>query len=303
MANPTFTSTKITPNGAPAAVPPAATVAATTVAPVTPPAPGAKNQERLRAAAQAEQAKMARREQERAERVALEQRVTAAEAKAAGLAALEERLGKDALSVLAERGVTAKQIAERVVADGTPDAALKALQAKLVKLEEEREKDRQETQRRVAEAERGRAVDQARAALARSFDDAKAEIPVLHKLIKDPAKLEREYIAAYNTIRGAIGAKVDSLSDKDILLAMERVKRAELEEAREALTPGKADASLDGKSTVASAGQASSSARSGSVTLNGSHNTTFTLPENFSKLSDKEQNKVLAEQYRATRKR
>jgi hypothetical protein len=228
----------------------------------------------LRQVARQEQAKLRARETERAERVALEARAKAAEEKAARLDALEERLGKDPMGILSERGVKARDIAERIVKEGTPDAKLEELNAKIAAWEAKQEADRTAAQRRADELQRQEIVSQARKQLHSTFTEMKDKLPILSRLCTTEARIEREYMAAWTAIQSDPEAAAATWTDAEIFEAMEQAKAADREAYLEGsdadvletvLTKKRASVTTDGKPSTGSTRQATESAGSSSA--------------------------------------
>jgi hypothetical protein len=274
----------------------------------------------LRNVARQEQAKLRARESERAERVALEARVKAAEERAAKLDALEERLSKDAMGVLSERGVKARDIAERIVKEGTQDAKLDELSAKYQALVAEREKEREELKAKVAEEERRRAYDGARKQLHTTFTEMKEKLPLLSRLCTTEARVEREYMAAWQAIQADPEGRATQWTDAEIFTAMESAKALDREAFLEGsdadvletvLTKKRASATVDGKVSTGSVRQGSENASSsGAKTLTNSQAAArVTADEGFDirqgetlAQADKRQNAMLTDRLRRDRR-
>ena len=251
----------------------------------TPPAPAAgadsaaeptlkERSAELRQIAKQEEAKLRNREKERAERVALEARVRDAEAKAAKLAELEERLGKDPLGILNERGVKARDIAERVVKEGTPDAKLEELSAKYQRLVEEREAERKAMEAKVAEEQRRAQYEAARKQLHTTFEGMKEKLPILSRLCTTPARIEREYMSAWNAIQSDPEASQYTYTDAEIFQAMEDQKAldrdafldgSDADVLEKVLTSKRASATSTEKASPGGVRQASENASSSSA--------------------------------------
>jgi hypothetical protein len=275
----------------------------------------------LRQVARQEQAKLKARETERAERVALEARVKAAEERAAKLDALEERLGKDPMGILAERGVRARDIAERVVKEGTPDAKLEELSAKYQKLVEEREREKQELEAKVTAEQQRAQYESARKRLHETFDSMKEKLPLLARLCTTEARTEREYMAAWNAIQSDPEARGLNWKDEEIFEAMEQAKAGDRDAYLEGSDADVLESVLTKKRTYATVSEKASpgGARQGSESASSSSARTLTNGQAASKVSadddelahrkgesleawSKRQDKILAERLRQSRR-
>lgn len=274
----------------------------------------AERREKLRAAAETVKGDRKARQRD-AEALANLQRQIDAErtraAEAARRAEDAERRSKeldaelaDPLSFLHKRGIAAKDIADRVLKDGTPEAANEEIKRKLAALEESTKKDREEYERRVQEAEKRAQFEAARRELFGTFDRRKGDLPLLAKLCDSPAALEREYMSAWRAIQSDPDARRHQYSDEEILESIEAAKRAEFEaaidtipvdELEKHLTRRKPNAKKqEAEASPAGAPQGTESAKPSKTLTNGTHGTgKVVLPENWDKMSDKAQNAFL----------
>jgi hypothetical protein len=276
--------------------------------------------EELRQAARQEQAKLRAREAEKAELVEARRQAKEGTEAAKKLAALEERLSKDALGLLNERGVKARDIGERIMREGTPDAKLEELNAKIRLLEETRDKEHKQAEEKAQRLERERMVESARKELHKRFEDLKPSLPILSALCKTEARFEREYMAAYQTIASEIGVEAASqLKDDDIIKAMEEAKAGDreayiesfdAESIEKVLTKKRSSATVDEKASAGSVRQGSENASSPAKTLTNAQAASRTTAEGEFDIrkgesladADKRQNALLVERLRAGRR-
>lgn len=272
----------------------------------------AERREKLAGIAAKEQAKLQARQREqqelaqaRAERDAERQARAHLEARARQL---EAELGRDPLELLESRGITAKQIADRILKKGTPEAAVEEALQKVKAREDQLAAELQQLRERDQRAQHAAMQAQARRQLSDTFEGVKAECPILAKVASTPARLEAEYLSAYQRIVATLGPN-HGYSDAEILKGLEEAKRADLEEALEAyevekleaaLTKRRGSASVTETSSTASGGPVPSAAKVKSVsqTLTASALSSKAgswKPANFEKLPEREQNRLLVE--------
>jgi hypothetical protein len=222
------------------------------------------------------------------------------------LATLEQELG-DPLSLLQKRGITARQIGERIVKEGTPDAQLAEAIETARKAAEETQRLRQEIAQRAeqdrAESARLGAIRQ----LNGVFDEHKAKLPILTQLGSE--RMIAEYMHTYQSVTTHPDTRMYSYTDAELLEATEARLRADAEARLEALddetlekalTKRKGGASVNGTAAqaAAGAGQGSNGAQSGrtgktlTAALSSSSSGSW-KPDNWAKLSDKKQNELI----------
>lgn len=260
--------------------------------------------------AEGERAKQAARNQERAERAQLQERAARAEAERAQLqerlAAFERDLA-DPIALLEKRGITPRDLGERILKRGTPEEQIAQAIAKAKEADDKLEALRSELAQRDARAQQEMTVMSAKRALLATFDGVKDKMPILSKMGTE--RVVSEYLAVYHSARQN-GVRDGDYTDAEYLEAAETKLRQELEERLESdaidlevlekhLTRRKGSASV--KVETASVRQddknASSSRTAKTLTTaiaSGSSGSSW-KPDNWDKLSDKAQNKILTE--------
>lgn len=205
----------------------------------------------------------------------------------------QERIQKadaDPLAYAQERGLTPQQIAQRLIEDGTPEATIRKLESKLEALQrgiEEREQRAMAEQRAQSHAK----VVETFTTMVKS--DAE-RYPLLSRLPKERVLSEAFAVANRATAKG------HQYSDAEIAAHLEESleKEADVyvswhqEKARKAAERASAQsAPADGKVN----GRQADKAGTPRTLTNGQASSRGTMPADFDKLSDREQNKILAQ--------
>lgn len=217
--------------------------------------------------------------------------------------------GKDKIAAAKRLGIDAKDLAETIVRDGTPDAKIAALDAELKAEKEARAKDREEQQaerqRRSAEEGREAALNRVYAAFDENAEtwEALADVVTDDEGKVDQASIRREYMATYLLARHsedpAIRAHADKFTDREILEAT----NARLEMLAERRLTGKSKRAgvTAAAPTPAPGKDKSGGSRRGKTLSNSlaSEGASSWKPKNWDKLPDREQNKILAQRIEA----
>lgn len=307
MPEPTPNAATTPPNGAP----PAATSA--------PDAEKAKKEaerKELSAAAQREDARVRRQRleaQQRADSDAKLQRELAEyRAKAARADEIEKEIA-DPLAFLEKRGITSREVGERIIKRGTPDAKIAELEERIRKAEEEKARDTKAAEERAKKAEGERALARAHRELLDAVATVKAETPILSKLSEQ--RIVEEFLATFRLAQAdpETAPYAATYTNHELLKATEARLKADREASIEdlddelleaALTKRKARASSvaeSGQQTDATGRQGTEAASSRSKPL--THAVAQTTggswkPDNWASLPDREQNRILADRLR-----
>jgi hypothetical protein len=206
-----------------------------------------------------------------------------------------------------------QQIGERILKKGSPDekiaqaiAAAKAAEERAAALE----RDYQQRQQQAAQQA---AILSAKKQLSDLFDQNKEALPILSKLAGgNYERLEREYMAAFRSIQSHPEARGQTFTDLEILQAIEAAKAAEIEEALEAFELEKLEGHLTKRRGSASVTTAAKNASGPQSKESATGKTSRTLgpsasakagsgwkPDNWDKLSDREQNRLLIERLKS----
>jgi hypothetical protein len=263
--------------------------------------------------ARRQKARMGERNGDRQARLAAEQQARDALQHARQLQAQWEALQAelaDPLTFLHKKGITAEQIGQRIVDQGTPNEGVtKALNAAR-RAEEKAEaiirEGREREQRAQAQATQAQAIQRVHTA----FDALKDECPLLG--CQDGNGRVHEYMVTYQRALADPETRdyADQYTDAELLQATEARIRFDLESKLEhydldalekLLTKRKGAGTLNGSKDAASAPQSNPGAKANGKTLNASitaGSASSWKPENFGKLSSKEQNRILVDAYK-----
>ena len=240
--------------------------------------------------------------------------------RAARLDALEKELDSDALGVISKRGIKARDIAERIVKEGTPDARIEALERELRERDDRDAKRQKELEDQLTARQQREQYDAARKQLHATFSEMKEKLPILSRLCTTESRIEREYMAAWQTIQSDPEASKQRWTDAEIFEAMEQAKVADRDAFLEGsdadvlekvLTNKRASVTTDGKASSGSVRQGIENASSsGAKTLtNGQSAARVTADEEFDirpgetlAQADKRQNRELTERLRRERR-
>jgi hypothetical protein len=303
----------------------------TTQAPVDPKAPAAANgavapaadapvdksladkRAELAEIAKRQKARMGERNGDRQARLAAEQQAQQARMEAQQIRAQWEALQAelaDPLTFLDKRGIKADQIGQRILDQGTPNEgvtrALEAARRAEEKAEAIIREGREREQRAQAQATQAQAIQRVHTA----FDALKDECPLLGGL--DGNGRVREYMVTYQRALADPETRdyADQYTDAELLQATEARIRFDLESKLEhydldalekLLTKRKGAGTLNGSKDAASAPQSTTGAKANGKTLTSAvsaGSASSWKPENFGKLSSKEQNRILVDAYK-----
>jgi hypothetical protein len=196
-----------------------------------------------------------------------------AHAEVARLRGIEQALRSDPLAALKALGLTAQDIAKRLVKDGTPEALIANVQEQLEQERAERQKLEAQIQAEKSQA----ALRQAETRFVERASDTKRYPHVAEQ----PTAL---VLAAAKHIISVAGAQGYQYSDGEILDYLER------EYAAKSKTPKTQVSSASGAN-----GKSASPASSRTLT-NGLSSSRFSVPANWDSLDDASQKKILADQ-------
>lgn len=202
----------------------------------------------------------------------------------------EQRLGlveKDPLGYLRSRGVSAKVLAERVLSEGTPEAAVKELAARVEAQEQAYQARLRELQQRQELLVTERKYEESKAELLEHFrENAEEAYPHLARAVAgDEDELLDEYLTLWERISKDPEYAQHTWSDEEVLNALEQ-KYARVY-AREKASPGH----KTGQSGKPSSAKPSAPAKPGSKRQTESK--PFEFPANFDRLPDEEQNRLI----------
>jgi len=304
---------RVPANGAPPVV------ATETPAPDAAAAKKAKDRQDVTEYARREQARIARERARDAETAQLRAQVAASEETKRALAQLQQQLSAleaDPLDYLEKRGVTARQLGERILKKSSPEAQNEEIERRIKEANDNADRIRQELERRDTEARNAHLLAQARKQMYDAHDASKDKTPLLAKKVgRDRERLVAEYMATYSELLKDPELVAANYTDEEILLATEERLRLKAEEElddadddalEKRLTARKARVASTAESAEASAdatgrqGTETASSRKAAplVQATSSGSSGGWRPENWDKLSDKEQNKILAERMR-----
>ena len=272
----------------------------------------AKDRARLNSAAKQAQDRV-RREAARGQELAqLRARAEAAEAAAARAAALEAEAA-DPLTFLEKRGTSTQSIIERALKHGTPAAQMEAMAKQIEESKAETARVNKEMQERYAREQHTAAMAQAKQRLLAAFDEMKGEAKYIAKLPE--AKLLDEYMRTWNMVQQHPEARQYNYSDADILKATNErlgiemeawLEQADDEQLEKTLTKRKSSAQVKAEAGTPAAsgrpGEKPANVDKSPKTLTSSMSQSSSgswKPDNWDKLSDKQQNKLLIERLRA----
>lgn len=128
--------------------------------------------------------------------------------------------GKDRIAAAKRLGIDPKALAEDIVRSGTPEEKLAEFDRRLRESEEARQKLEQQQAERLRASELSRAQLEARERLIGTWDEAKADLPMLAKVVKDdPERMLREYMVVYRMIQHdpETAPYVHTYTDREIL--------------------------------------------------------------------------------------
>jgi hypothetical protein len=270
----------------------------------------------LKGIAEAERQKHSARQRERAEFAQAQERAGRAEKAAADaaarVAALESEFA-DPVAFLRKRGVTARELGERIVREGSTEEQLEKAIAGAKAAEEKSDALRRELEQREARSRLEAQQLQARKALLDSVLEAAPRMPLLSQMSQE--RVISEYMRTYQDAASHPDTREmlrsGQFSDLELLEATEARLLADYEERSEHvpldilerhLTKRKTPATVVSEQPAAGPNKsAASNGRPGktlSSALNQGSSSSW-KPENWDKLSDKKQNAILIERLKS----
>lgn len=223
-----------------------------------------------------------------------------------------KKLEEDPLEYLERKGVTARHLGERILKRGTPEAQNEELEARIKEANDKAARIEAELKKRDQDAKNAEAMAGAKKAIYDAHDVSKDKTPLLTKKVgRDRDRLVSEYMATWWEVKAKDpSVNLDACTDEEILLATEarlRIKAeeelddADDDELEKRLTARRARANSKEepeKVSGATGRQDSETASSRATplmqaTVGGSSG--GWKPDNWDKLSDKQQNAILTE--------
>lgn len=216
-----------------------------------------------------------------------------------------EAAEKDPLGYLESKGITPVDLADRIVKKGTPDEQIQKLVDKVTALERENETQRQAWQEREERAKQSAAFERAKTNLVKQFNGAKDKFASLHAFASKMAErtgasadavMLDEFMAQVNRIKTNPNTApyADQYSDEEVLESLD--KRYEVFTAK----PEPAKAVEKPAASVANGTSEPAKKLEGAKTLTNAlaSEASNTVPDDWDKWSDRQQNQWLAEQLR-----
>jgi hypothetical protein len=238
-------------------------------------------------------------EQEKAKIAAAEsaRKTETLEAEVRRLRAQAELAEKDPLGYLDSRGIRAKDVVDRVVKSGTPEAEAEkahlAMAEELAGLKAEL-RDRQAREEASAqESARRQEFEAARANLVHTFREGKQTYEALHSFVDDPDEVVDEVLSLIGKLKANPSTRdyAHLYSNDELLTHINSKYQSKLDRIRGPQTPA-----ATAQAKVAHQAATSGSGSPPPKTLTQQHSSeTLSLPPDFDKLSDSKQNAVLAD--------